>query len=429
MLEKIDEQKPGGFFWGGEQPLYYSAFLMDITMLMLVTSVPFVVVALGGSRTQAGDFLGYQQILYFLGCLSSALLLDKLNSKRAAQFGSGGVALAIIGMLAVVLLGRAGRLESPVSKLAWAIAAVGLPLSYFWPSLMGWLSQGHEGPSLNKRMGWFNLSWSLGAILGPLLAGGLLLAGMNLMMAVLTLLGVMTAAMMSMVRQEHKQIAPTKIGDIQIADERKPQAQAGHHPWLPGCRWLARPALFGSLFCVFSVRTQLGLLMKEDLGYTENDFGILMMLLSVLTGASMFGLSRIHLWHYRPGVFFAVQILLAAAMLLFSVSQAFWLLGAGVMLLGLAAGFCYSSHLFYGASGGKRRMARMAVHELIYGSGSAGGAFAAGRLSDALGVRAPYLAALGATLLVLGVQVLLWRRLRPKEEVVVQSEMCGERAG
>ena len=54
-------------------------------------------------------------------------------------------------------------------------ACNGAATAFYWPYLMGWVSIGYEGKQLSRRLGLYNISWSLAACLGPFLGGVLVL--------------------------------------------------------------------------------------------------------------------------------------------------------------------------------------------------------------------------------------------------------------
>jgi DHA1 family multidrug resistance protein-like MFS transporter/DHA1 family quinolone resistance protein-like MFS transporter len=60
------------------------------------------------------------------------------------------------------------------------------------------------------------------------------------------------------------------------------------------------------------------------------------------------------------------------------------------VVLGLAFGFAYSSHLYYGASASSDRSVRMAIHELVISLGIAIGSGTGGYLGKNAGAYAPY---------------------------------------
>jgi predicted MFS family arabinose efflux permease len=119
-------------------------------------------------------------------------------------------------------------------------------------------------------------------------------------------------------------------------------------------------------------------------------------------------------WHYKKLLFFVSPaiIIVSLAIVVLSGSLAMQLLAAA--LGGIGYGFVYSSHQYYGVSGGNKRSALMAIHETTLGAGVATGALFGGILSDAFGRYSPYKYA-GAFIVMAGiVQIIIWFSMRRK---------------
>jgi len=119
-------------------------------------------------------------------------------------------------------------------------------------------------------------------------------------------------------------------------------------------------------------------------------------------------MGRSHYWHYKKSLFALAQasVVLCAIIILFSGSLAFQLFAAG--LGGICYGFIYSSHQYYGVSGGTKRSGLMAIHETIIGAGFATGALVGGILSDRYGRYSPYWFVGGAIIIAGGAEVIIW---------------------
>jgi predicted MFS family arabinose efflux permease len=60
------------------------------------------------------------------------------------------------------------------------------------------------------------------------------------------------------------------------------------------------------------------------------------------------------------------------------------------VVLGVAFGFAYSSHLFYGTSASRKRSVRMVIHEVVISLGITIGSGTGGYLAKHVGLYAPY---------------------------------------
>jgi predicted MFS family arabinose efflux permease len=133
-------------------------------------------------------------------------------------------------------------------------------------------------------------------------------------------------------------------------------------------------------------------------------------------------MGKSHWWHYKklPFAIGVAAILLSMLIILLSKSLAMQFLSAAFG--GICYGFVYSSHQYYGVSGGKKRSALMAIHEIIIGAGISAGALFGGILSDAFGRYSPYKYACMFVSVAAIAQIVLWFTLRKKQNAVV----CGQ---
>jgi predicted MFS family arabinose efflux permease len=172
--------------------------------------------------------------------------------------------------------------------------------------------------------------------------------------------------------------------------------------------WISRVALFTTLIYIGVLRSQLGILYKFELRLTESNYGWAMSLMCLANVIVFWMMGRSHYWHYKKSLFALAQasVVLCAIIILFSGSLAFQLFAAG--LGGICYGFIYSSHQYYGVSGGTKRSGLMAIHETIIGAGFATGALGGGILSDSFGRYSPYWFVCGVIIIAGGAQVILW---------------------
>jgi predicted MFS family arabinose efflux permease len=113
-------------------------------------------------------------------------------------------------------------------------------------------------------------------------------------------------------------------------------------------------------------------------------------------------------WHYKKGIFAGAQVLLIVCMAMIIMFDNLLLQLAAAGLSGICYSVAYSSHQYYGVSGGKKRSGLMAVHETLIGAGFAIGSLVGGILSDALDRYAPYKFA-GLVIVAAGiVEIFLW---------------------
>ena len=99
--------------------------------------------------------------LYFIACFALRPVSLRIRPRFSLVISSFSAA----GLLALL------SAATQVWMVLALYSAVGFVLALFWPPIMGWLSAGVEGQTLNRQISYFNLSWSVGMVIGPLVAG------------------------------------------------------------------------------------------------------------------------------------------------------------------------------------------------------------------------------------------------------------------
>ncbi|MFH1613758.1 MAG: MFS transporter [Planctomycetota bacterium] len=396
-------------------PLCSVAFLQSCSGGVWFVAMPFILKRLGGTDTQLGLCLGFWFVAYTIGCLSAAPLLDKFDPKRTILLGLIANVLATFGMLLVVIMAQpSGSSFSPPVAMILLSSISGVFGSLFWPPLMGWFSTGYEGVRLNRRLGLFNASWSCGALATPYF-GGLIVEQSSAWALALTLAFSLAAVAALIFARSPNGVIPAFNCPDKQSDDLMPTL-------LGRFRWIARVALLSSMTCIGLARTQLAVLFKFELAFTESDYGSAILAMSIAVFAVFTLAGRTHAWHYKLWLFISAQLLLLIGMVLILYTSALVVLTLAVVMIGAGESFMYTSHLYYGVSGGKRRSARMAIHETTLSMGFAAGGLAGGLLSDHFGRYSPYKFGFGIVAAGLVVQAIIWLALKPKKRVIDQQQ-------
>ena len=392
-----------------------AAFLMSVCLGIWWVALPFIIRKdLGGTDTLVGICFAMHMGCYALGCLFAGAALHHWDTKRTAL--TGGALMGVLGAAMLWVVYQSGAKVMGGAE-AWILTGLmggcGIVMSLFWPFVMGWISAGYEGGPLNRRLGMFNASWSSGVIVGPLVCG--ILVEHSSVWPMVVPLGILGASLVMLslarsvesVKRNGEDDQPSALGGGDKDAETAKQTRR-HRRFL----WVVRVALIGSSFCHGSVRTQLGLYFKYDLDYSESMFGAVVMAMAVALFLVLMGAGRSVWWHFRGWPVVLAQVGLMGGMVLIIWGQEFGTFVVAMVLLGGAGAFLYSSHLYYGVSGGVRRSRRMAMHEMVLSVGFFTGCLAGGILSDHMGRLVPYWVGLGVLGVSLLVQGIIWVRMK-----------------
>jgi MFS family permease len=389
-------------------PLYGSAFAMATSLSVLWTAMPFIIRDIGGTEEHVGYIWAFNMLGYMLCLLLAAVMLGHLAPRHATRAAAAAMFLATFVMVIVVYYAIArDQLGRPA--LIWTMIATGtlsgIAMSLFWPFLMSWVSADFEGPVLNRRLGTYNGMWSSAAIMGPLIGG--VLVDMSTLGPVVA--GAVCLAVCFVLLCLAHDGSAGSAASVQPVDA--PEISFDHGLLLR-FKWMARISLFCSWACLGVTRSQFALLFTS-LGFSETQFGIIITIFGICNFLVLTTAGRLAFWHFRPVLLLSVQGILALSMFMIIFGRSLWAFVPAFVIMGSGFGFAYSSHLYYGACGSKKRSAQMAIHEVTISLGVIVGAGAGGYLSGNFGIYWPY--RFSIVVLVLGsiTQVVVWILLKP----------------
>ena len=382
--------------------IFASAFMMAFSLGIWWVSLPFIIKYFHGSDADVGTCFALHMGVYVCGCLLTGSLLHHWNPKNIVLLGTAIIFLLALTLCFAVTLPISPDLPGGRNWLIIGLfVAIGLPMSFFWPFLMGWLSTGHEGPALSRRLGLHNFSWAGGSLISPLLGGYLVKQSplLPLLVPVVCLFLCFIFAY-SAPSPPHSSTSPARPKSLPADFNIR---------LLPLFRWTSCVALLCSFLCAGVIRTHMGLLLKFHLHFpnAEFDFGLVVMFFALANFLVLTAAGRRHFWHFRFSFLIVAQILVLASPLLIILFQRLEVFIVALILNGAGMAFSYSSHQYYGVSGSTRRSALMALHEIILSVGLIIGCFMAGLLSEFYSPYSPYFFAVGAMIVGLVIQVLI----------------------
>ena len=396
-------------------PLYGAAFTMSISLNMLWTAMPFIVRNMGGTEEHVGFIWAFHMLGYMLCLLFAAFVLGHLAPRHATRSAAGAMLLSTIVMVIVVYY-TINRDKIGNLTLIWIMIAtctlLGAAMSLFWPFLMSWVSADYEGPILNRRLGTYNGMWSSAVILGPLIGGALV--DINTLGPVLACVIFLTACFIFLC------LAHDGSAGNAASDKSVDTSEVSFDPGLlMRLKWMARISLFCSWVCIGVVRSQFALLFT-DLGFSETQYGIIVTIFGFCNFLLLIGAGRLAFWHFKPILLISVQAILALSLLLIISGRTLLVFIPALMIMAVGFGFAYSSHLYYGACGSKKRSTQMAIHEVTLSLGVIVGAGAGGYLSRNCGIYWPYWFSIIVLALGLIAQAVIW--------IAVKSNRHGQSA-
>ena len=366
-------------------------FALDFAAMAAMTAVPFFVFnQLGGGAQMSGLFGASQGALYTIVCLASASVVQR--SRNGLDWAIGGMA----GFGILVFAGAFFR--SPVASGALFAAGIA-SLGFVWPALHSWVGA-HPDPHIRaRRMSWFNISWSFGFALSPLVAGPLY--DVDYRFPFVLVLGLVMAIIALVRSVPHER-------DVHTADEAPEDVDAARiehsEQFIPmSIAGLTVATALGSITrTIFPKRIdelvtagQLRLLGEASplpalTHASATKYSWLAFGLSVASACTFLILGRTKRWQHNAGLALGLQSLAALS---------FWFLGSTrslcVMLLcfvtvGANIGLAFFSSLFYCVANPDHKHRRAAINEGAVGTGGLVGSLVLGYLVERFGHAAPY---------------------------------------
>ena len=369
---------------------YIPALLMDFCLSSILTNTSFYSSYLHLSSTFLGTLIAISTAFFVILAVPFGRLSDRVGRAR------------VLCTACLLLSGVSFILPFCRRKLHLVIAfpCVGISQALFWPAYEAWLAEREGGGSLITRLMIFNLFWSVGIMIGPVLSS-YLYSGSNPIIP-FYLAGVFSLCNWGVIYFQSKshqggQNSPvgTELTPVPTFDEpplRKPSPEL-QHAYLR----IARVANFASWFSLGVLR-QLAPKLTLEMGVPTKLFGNLMLTLGVLQTLVFLwlGTARSARWHYQLLPLVCVQLLSALGFtaIWFVKRPILWMPAFGV--IGACAAITYFSSIYYSLHGQSDKGNKSGWHEAILGSGILLGPFLGGMLSDsALGVKSPYLLCAG----------------------------------
>ncbi|MBN1975090.1 MAG: MFS transporter [Sedimentisphaerales bacterium] len=379
-------------------PLYGAAFMMSLSLNSWWTSMPFIMRNIGGSEAHVGYAWAANMIGYLIFLLLTGLFCGGHNPRNTTRLSSGVICISTI-LVGVIIYIIANQGIKGNLLLIWLVIALGAvaggATSLYWPFLMSWVSEDLKGEVLNRRLGRYNSSWSASVIIGPLI-GGVLVEQSDLLPAIFVSVALALCFLFlnfSVKSNFHKV----------VFEDNEKQGNNNHSKEnILRFRWIARIGLFCSWTCIGLARSQYALVFTEKMEHTETLFGVLITIFAFFNFLSLTLSGRNAFWHFKSVFLLIAQATLIISLIMIILSKSLFIVFPAFVILGCGFGFMYSSHLYYGTCGAKRRSVQMAIHEATISTGIMVGSGLGGYIADNFGTYQPYwfvLALVGAGLL------------------------------
>ena len=365
-----------------------AGLLFNWATFVFWTVLPVRALDFNASSTQLALLQTAASVVYVLNSLVSGGLSDRIS--RAL--------LARVSILIAIAVCAAAVGAHSLGALYLIVPFMGFACSIYWPSIQGALGAEAGTAGLEKALGWFNVSWSIGKTLGFVIGGW--------MIAALTSSGALWMAVASALP-----VLFLYPRDLAVRRDTAPHEGSSDRAVFRTLGYVANFLAFG-VGNVFLNQFLKYLRAAPVPGWTPAPFfGIFLGAIYGTQTLSFVVLQRNPGWTYKRGLLYGVQALCGGAALAVPFLHRDWaLLGAGAVI-GVGLGFANASSIYYSLHGPSDHGKYAGLHEAVLGAGSFLAPLAGGALADlTVDLRAPYWLAGGVTIAAIAAEELLYRR-------------------
>ncbi len=381
---------------------YLPALLMDASISSILTNAAFFINYLHFSSTFLGILTAISTGVFVLLAIPFGRLSDRVGRLRV-------LTIACLTLAAVSIL-----LPFCTRKLYLMIVfpCSGIGMALFWPTYEAWLAEREGAGDLIGRITTFNLFWTVGITIGPMISS-YLYQGTSPVLAFYFAGGF---SLINWITLESQIIANRK-------DLRSPEhpvlieapPHTAHHIHLK----IARIANFASWFSLGIVR-HIAPKLTVEAGIPAIAYGNLILVLGAtqLIGFLWLGTNQAARWHYRLSPLIGAQLLAIIAFLAIGLMPHGFYWTCAFAVIGLSGAVTYFSSMYYSLHAQPDKGNKSGGHEAVLGSGLLLGPFFGGVLADSgLGVNSPYILCAVVIGVCSVVETSIWLRQKQIEEI------------
>ena len=381
--------------------LYAFALIMNSATGVLVVGLPLLGIRFGATPLQLGLIGSASAFIYALSCPFGGRLSDRPDGGASGRRGSLIVSCSLLIAVDAFIFLVSGMRDVFIIAICGSFCT-----AFFWPPLQAWLAEAGGRERLAERLGMFNLSWSLGIMVGPMI-GGFLYAidyrlpwcyaiGTNSFLVLLLLLS----------REPAPCPAPAEAGSAWVA-KAGPGRRDNAAEFLSLGLW----ANFVCWFCLSNVQSLYPKLAVMR-GFSPQLIGFLLFMVGLAQSVFFIILRASRAWHFRYGPLVAVHGVAAAGMLIIFAVRSVPLLAISFSMVGIGLGLSYYSSIYYSLCGEGEAGRMTGIHELMVGSAFFLGPLTGGVCAQYIGLRSPFILCAGLLAATAAWEAFRWRTAR-----------------
>lgn len=287
-------------------------------------------------------------VTYFISCIIFSSLFKILSRMQKAFIAFFGMAVSNIMILFV----------SSVPASFILLALYGVAMSFLWPNIEDWITEGEEAGGLAKATNSFNFSWSFGAGLSTMIGGFLVAVSHSFPIALGSFVFISIFFVLLLLNGKGDDTGKREVEDGNASLDRSTALR--YFSWCGNFLNYACYALIINIFPLYAL---------DVLGFDETKSGVLLLFRGLSACASFIVFSKVGFWQFSKTIVLLSQLFLSFLFLVFSQLTSFASLALFFALFGILFSLLYEMSIFHGASGAPEREKRMIIHEVLLNVG------------------------------------------------------------
>jgi len=384
-------------------------FLFALIGSSLFVAIPLFILKLGVTDPFMLGMAGVAfQVCYIPFCVLHSIFSKRINRKKSLIIVSVIYPIIILGFI----------LTQQISIIFFLCALLGITLSLFWPTYETHISVNLDQCRATKNLQGFNMGWASGSVLGCALGG--LLFTFNVK-AVFYFDFIMSLIAIYLIFRYVQENFIERSNSVPVKQENSPESS------LRKTYDIKQFLVFGwmAAFCVwFSIGIIVWLFPKfaTDSGMSPPTIGFLRATLGLFQAIIFFVLGLNHRWQYSVSnlVIYELMLIFGFIILMVTSTVAWWALSFAI--IGISAGFVYSSSLFYSSQAKTEKGEKTGFHEAVITSGMLFGTFFGGIISRTFSAAGAYSMCIGLMTLCIILQLVL------RFNIIHRNSLCSSGA-
>lgn len=353
---------------------YLGSFLLQASMMMAMTLIPFFTFQhLGGRERAAALAYGVQTLSLGGACFLSAPFVSALRN---------GLICCLVGSIGFGVFYSASAFAPNITAFC---ILTGISMVFFglaWPALQSWLGAQPDGKLRVKSFSYFNVALGLGLTLGPFVAGVAYDVNFRIPFLGVLLSSVLAGVLIFTLPREKDYFRSSPIGGVSDAGVRAhAQTDSGNEIYLY-CGWLTNMLGWGLTGAVRTVyagqvehlvqRGQLVLLSEsvplhvftaQSASTAANLYSWMQTILSLGYFIAILVMGRTTRWQHQFWLVVASQALLGAGIWVLAGSHSLSVILMCHAVMGAFAGFGYLGSQCYSSANPLLKHRRIALNE------------------------------------------------------------------